>query len=156
MADSIEKMRAVNGKTIYRTKDHWAVLLGPAFLVLLGILSFEARGSQAIVLIILGAVWGIFSYISLQRSEFILTKDRLMIRVGFPVMRSYDIPLKDILFFDSYQPSLGSMLNFGKIILVDSGKRKRYFRMVARPMDFVQKVQAQINAVKHPEKPAKA
>jgi len=37
--------------------------------------------------------------------------------------RSYDIPLTQIELVDTYQPSLGKFLNFGKIILGLAGER---------------------------------
>jgi hypothetical protein len=49
---------------------------------------------------------------------------------------------------DYYQPSLGSMLNFGKIIIVYSGKKRCAIRLVSSPAEFVKEVHQQIIALK--------
>jgi hypothetical protein len=48
---------------------------------------------------------------------------------------------------DYYQPSLGSMLNFGKIIVVYGGKKKCAIRLVSSPAEFVREVHQQIAAL---------
>jgi hypothetical protein len=61
--------------------------------------------------------------------------------------RSYEIDLGRITLVDYYQPSLGSMLNFGKIIIVYNGKKKSAIRLVSSPAEFVREVQQQIVAL---------
>jgi hypothetical protein len=48
---------------------------------------------------------------------------------------------------DFYQPSLGSMLNFGKIIINCKGKKHCAVRFVSCPAEFVREVHQQINAL---------
>jgi hypothetical protein len=79
-----------------------------------------------------------------------------LINVGFPSKRSYAIPLDTITYANCYQPSLGAILNFGKIILVHSGTKKTVFRFVARPAEFVEEVQEAIMATRHVEQPSSA
>ncbi len=146
-------MNLIDGKVsdkedvIYRAKYHWAILLGPILVVILGGLALGSQGYHAAALVAFGLIWGICSYISLQRSEIKLTRNKILINVGFPLKRSYEIDLGKITLVDYYQPSLGSMLNFGKIIIVYNGKKKSAIRLVSYPAEFVREVQQQIVAL---------
>jgi hypothetical protein len=141
---------------IYRAGVHWAVLLGPAFLLFIGWLSLWSQRLPSAVLIASGFIWGAFSYLRLRQFDIVLTNNRLLINVGFPLKRSYAIPLDTITYANCYQPSLGAILNFGKIILVHSGTKKTVFRFVARPAEFVEEVQEAIMATRHVEQPSSA
>jgi len=139
----IEKERIV-----YRTKLHWATLLGPAVLIILAGLWIPSKGMSALVLLALGVMWGVFSSISLQNSEIGITDKRLLLRVGFPLRRSYDILLEKIQMVDVYQPSLGKFLNFGKIIIQSGGGKRYAFRMIASPIEFRDELVRQVNSIR--------
>jgi hypothetical protein len=132
---------------IYRAKCHWAMLLGPMLVIVIGGLTLRSQGYHAMALIAFGLVWGISSYISLYKSDIALTRNRLLINAGFPVRKSYAIPLDKITGIDYYQPALGSMLNFGKIIIVYNEKNKCAIRFVSAPAEFVKEVRQQIIAL---------
>ncbi|MCX5807484.1 MAG: PH domain-containing protein [Proteobacteria bacterium] len=148
-----EYMNSTNDKltqdeaVFYRAKCHWAVLLGPVLVIIIGGLALRSQGYHAIVLIVFGLFWGIFSYIRLSRTEIGLTRNKVLINAGFLLNKSYDIELNEIIFIDYYQPSLGSMLNFGKIMIVYKGKKKCTLRFVSCPAEFVREVQQQIIAL---------
>ena len=142
---SIDSRLAKDETIIFRTRCHWATLLGPMLLIVIGGLALQSQGLHAIALMAFGFLWGTFSYISLQRSELGLTRDRILINSGFPLMKSYDIALNKIVAIDFYQPSLGSMLDFGKIILVYEERSRCVVRFVSSPAEFVTKVRQQIS-----------
>jgi len=116
--NSIDSKLTEEETVIYRSKCHWAIVLGPMLVIIIGGLALKSQGLPAMVLIAFGFLWGIFSYISFYRSEIGLTRKRVLIYAGFPTPKFHEIPLSEIVAFDFYQPSLGSMLNFGKIIIV--------------------------------------
>jgi len=136
-----------NERVLYRAKLHWAILLGPLLVVIIGVLALGSQGIHAMALVAFGLIWGIFSYISLQRSEIELTSNTIFINVGFPLKRLYEISLGKIVLIDYYQPSLGAMLNFGKIIIAYDGKKKSAIRLVSHPAEFVREVHQQISAL---------
>jgi hypothetical protein len=67
-----------------------------------------------------------------------------LINAGFPLLKSYDIPLNKISAIDFYQPSLGSMLDFGKIAIVYGGRSRCIIRFVSSSAKFVTEVRQQI------------
>ena len=132
---------------MYRAQLHWAIILGPILLICIGGLAIKSQGYHAMILVAFGLIWGIFSYINLRRSEIGLSRNKVFINIGYPLKKSFDILLNEIIFVDYYQPTLGSMLNFGKILVMDKRKKKYAFRFVAGPAEFVKEVHHQITAL---------
>jgi len=132
---------------VYRAQLHWAIILGPILLICIGVLALKSQGYHAMILIAFGLIWGILSYINLERSEIGLSRNKVIVNIGFPLKKSFDISLNGIVFVDYYQPTLGSMLDFGKILIMDNKKKKYAFRFVAGPAEFVKAVHRQINAL---------
>jgi hypothetical protein len=147
--------KLINDETIvYRTKCHWAMFLGPILLIIIGGLALQSQGFPAIVLMTFSLAWGIFSYVSLYGSDIALTRKRVLINAGFPLLKTYDIPLSEIVAIDYYQPTLGSMLDFGKLIIVRNRQSRCIIRFVSSPAEFVSEVRQQIISL-NPSSPAK-
>ena len=136
-----------NERVVYRTKLHWAMLLGPGTLMVIGGLSLPSKGLSGLILFGIGFAWAILSTISFQTSEIGITDQRLLLRTGFPMRRTYDIPLTQIELVDTYQPSLGKFLNFGKVILGLEGGKRGAFRMIDSPLEFRAQLEKQVFAV---------
>jgi len=151
---SIDNKLTENQRIIYQAKRHWAVLLGPLCVLFIGWLSLRSKVPQSPALIAFGFIWGMFSYIKSRNFDIVLTNNQLLINVGFPLKRSYPIPLNTITLVDFYQPSLGAILNFGKIIIVHAGIEKKVFRFIARPAEFVKEVQETIMTARRHEQPS--
>jgi hypothetical protein len=130
---------------VYQTRLHWVLFLGPLMLIIVGGLSFPAKGLSALVLAGIGIAWGVISYMKFNYSYIRVTDKRVLICVGFLVRRPYSISLSDISYVDFYQPSLGSMLNFGKITIIHGKKFKSVFRMVSSPGELVTAVRGQLS-----------
>ena len=143
---SIDSRLTEDEPIIYRTKCHWAILLGPIVVIIIGGLALKSQGLHAIVLMAFGFLWGTFSYLSLLGSELGVTGKRLLINAGFPIVRRYEIAIREIVAIDYYQPTLGSMLDFGKIIIVHDRKSRSVVKFVSSPAEFVTKVRRQITA----------
>lgn len=140
---------------MYRTNRHWAILLGPALLTLLGLISYGSKGYSSYVILAFGIVWGVISYISLNKTNIRLESDLSMLFIdpGLPWLKKRELKFADIVAVDFYQPSLGSMLNFGKIIVVDNRNRKYIYRFISAPAQFVREAHQRIMAQRQPESP---
>ena len=132
-------------KPLYETGCHWAILLGPLLLTFLGVLSLS-QGRAALVVIAFGVLWILTSLHYLTKLEIALTDNEVVVRPGLPWMKSRQLKFADVIAFDFYQPSLGSMLNFGKVIIVDKQKKKYIYRFVAAPAQLVQEAHQRIMA----------
>lgn len=146
--DSIDSRLTAGETIIYRTKCHYAVFGGPLLLIILGGLALQAQGWHAVALMVFGFIYGIFSYLSFCRSEMGLTQTRLLMNAGFPLVKSFDVPLDKLTVVDYSQPALGAMLNFGKLIIATDERSQRVIRFVASPAQFVAQVRQQAAAIR--------
>ncbi len=145
--NSIDSRPTEDEPIIYRARCHWAILLGPMLVIIIGGLALRSQGRHAMALMAFGFLWGTLSYLSLLRSELGVTGKRIFVNAGFPIVKRYEIAIRDIGAIDFYQPALGSMLDFGKIIIVHNGKSRSVVRFVSSPAEFVTKVRGRITAL---------
>ncbi len=146
----IDDKPAMDETVIYRTKCHGAMMLGPIVVVIIGCLALRSQGFNAGVLIAFGLIWGALAYNILRRSHLELTRSGVSITAGFPVPVHYDIPTARIEAIDFYQPALGSMLDFGKVLIVDKQRGKSIIKFVSGPAEFVMRVREQLIALAAP------
>ena len=131
-------------RILYQAKLHWVLFLGPAMLIVLGGLWIPAKGLSALVFVVIGLAWGVLSYRKYYNSYIHVTNKKVVICTSFLMKRPYRIPLADIGYVDFYQPSLGAILNFGKITIVHGDKYKSVFRMVSSPGNLVAVLKEQV------------
>ena len=74
-------------------------------------------------------------------TELVITDNRILIQRWFFVTKSYDFAIADTIDVEIYQPALGKLLNFGKIIIHLPKKRRVSFRLVIAPVLFMMKFQ---------------
>jgi hypothetical protein len=121
------------------------VFLGPSVVLAIGGLLVASRAPDAVGVMAFGLFWGVLSCISYSRSVIGLRQDGLVICAGFPLPRSYRFPLDQIEAVQFYQPALGSMLDFGKVV-VRCGRNSRVIRFVSSPAAFVAEVRQRIDS----------
>ncbi len=131
-------------RILYRTTLHWAVLLGPAMLFIIGGLSVRPRMILALIMIGLAVIWGLFCIRNLRTSEFVLTESKLVIRIGFLLKRFYEIPYTKLANADFVKPALGVMMGFGKVMILRKDNKTIAFRLVAKPDELAEKLKKEI------------
>jgi len=137
MTGSAEKQEKTEN-ILYRTTVHWAALFGPAMLFIIGGVSVRSRMVPALVMLGVAVLWGVLSIRNLRMSEFVLTDSKLMVRVGFPLTRSYELPYTELAGADFFKPALGVMMGFGKVMILRKDNKTVVFRLVAKPDDLVE------------------
>jgi uncharacterized membrane protein YdbT with pleckstrin-like domain len=113
-------------------------------LIIIGGLSYPGKGLPALVPFGVGFVWGVVAYSSFKSSSIRLTNQRVIVHIGALFKKHYAIPFSDITMVDIHQPSLGAMLNFGKIVIIHGGKYRSAFRMIASAAEFVTKLNEKV------------
>lgn len=135
-----------NEKIVYRTGLHWVMFLGPVMLLFLAGISIPSKGMSAIVLFVVATIWVFLSHASLQNTEFGITNSRVLLWTGFPWRRLRDIALVEIADAAVYQPALGKLLNFGKVVIVPVVGRRISRRLINAPYEFLTNLREQVDA----------
>jgi len=145
-------------EVITRTHLHWIILIKPvllAFLIgglaglVLGLIlsGFNIGGAVPWVILLAfgGAVIaGVISWFVVQSSEFALTDKRVLIKVGIIERKSVELILNKLEAIRVDQTVPGRILNFGTLDITGTGGTRETFYNIARPIEFRNRVQAQI------------
>lgn len=160
----------VPGETlIYKTRHHWAVLLGPALVavllfaagvsLLVGLYaekngkggqgannSAATEGMTAAGAILLVAAIATFAYGLAKRNatEMAVTNRRVLIKTGMASRRTLDLMLSRVESIGVEETFLGRMLGYGSVIVRGTGGTPEPFVMIAHPQEFRRNVQEQI------------
>ena len=145
-----DKLRG-NEKIVYRVGLHWVMFLGPAIFIFLAGISIPASGTPAIVLFIIAMLWAVLSYVALLNTEFVVTNNRLLIWTVFPWKKMYDIALVEIVNASVYEPSLGKLLNFGRITIVLNNGKRISRRLVSGPYELLKHLSQQVETARGKE-----
>ena len=140
-----------NEKIVYRVGLHWVMFLGPAIFIFLAGISIPASGTPAVVLFIIAILWAALSYVVLLNTEFVVTNNRLLIWTVFPWKKLYDIAFVEIANASVYEPSLGKLLNFGRITIVLNNGKRISRRLVSGPYELLKHLSQQVEIARGKE-----
>ena len=135
-------------KIVYHAGLHWVILGGPAILLFLSGISISTKGMSAMILFAIALAWGILSYVILQNNEFVITNNRLLVWTVFPWKKLKSVAFAEIANMGVSQPTLGKLLNFGKITIVLSSKKSITHRMVNSPYELLMPLQQLVESAR--------
>jgi uncharacterized membrane protein YdbT with pleckstrin-like domain len=142
----IDKNLMDGEQIIYRTKLHWIVFLGPIILFVIGIFaSYKEASAVGGISIFLAIIWVIAAAISRVTSEFGISNNRVLIKVGWIKRNSLETLLTKVEGIQVEQGILGRILNFGTIIVRGTGGTHNPFKKIADPFTFRKIAQEQIS-----------
>ena len=132
----------IAGETVaYRTQLHWIIFLWPAVFLIFAVIGFVGRQGYGAGALLVGLVWGLYSYIRFSSSEFGVTNRRVLIKVGFIRRHSLELLLSKVEGIGVDQGILGRVLGYGTINVTGTGGTKEPFRNIAAPLEFRRMVQ---------------
>lgn len=138
---SIDDNLKENERVTFRTGLHWVIFGGPLILLFMAGLSIPSKGMPAIILLIVATIWTLLATRSLQMTDIAITNNRIFVKRWFALKKLFDISIAEIVDVEIYQPALGKLLNFGKIIVHLPNKKRISFRLVSDPVTFLMKFQ---------------
>lgn len=146
----IEKYLMNGESVVYRTTLHWIVFLWPAVWIVLGIMLFASGtsdvGAFGSILILIGIITGISSFINYKTSEFGITNKRIIAKSGCIRRHSLELLLKKVEGVEVDQSILGRIIGSGSIIIHGTGGTKNPFHKIHSPLEFREKANGQIEA----------
>ena len=121
----------------YQTKLHWIIYLNP--ILLLGIpLLFSFLGLyQPMVIgifVIISLGWGIAEYIRYQFTSLTVKPRQVVFKTGVLVQQTIDLPMGKIETIDVRQTIVGTLFNYGDIIITGSGGSRQVMGPIASPL----------------------
>jgi len=161
---SYVRSNLVPGETvIYETRLHWIVMLGhlivgclllalPGALLLYyahnqtGIDSKELHLMEggAAVLLISGIIVTLVGMVRRNATEMAVTNRRVVIKTGLASRKTIEMLLNKVESIEVSETTAGRMLGYGTVVVIGTGGTSEPFHKVARPLEFRNQVQHQI------------
>ncbi|MHB1844603.1 MAG: PH domain-containing protein [Deltaproteobacteria bacterium] len=121
-------------KIRYKAELHWMIYVGPAILCV----------------VLIGFPLLLWQWIRATTSEFAITNQRVMIKVGFISRKSLELKLNKVESIGVDQGILGRVLNYGAIVVVGTGGTRERFPMIKDPLGFRKAVNDATEALQSP------
>lgn len=124
-------------KILYESRLHWVIFMMPVTLIVgsLLIFIFAYRFYQiGLMLLAVGVGVGITYWFTYKFSIFQILSNGVRIKSGIFVKESTNVPFKSIETIDIRQNVLGSMLNYGTLMIRGSGGSYNYMHHLQDPL----------------------
>lgn len=138
-------------RVLYSTQPHWVIFLMPLGIVLFGALVLAIHPLffyPSMMVIGVGLVGCLLTYISYQFTRFEVTNLRYIRRYGFISRSTSTLILTRIESVDVIQGVAGRLLGFGKIVITGIGGSHDVVLNVPRPFHFRAQLQAAMHKVR--------
>ncbi len=122
---------------VYQARLHWIIFFWPVILLCLGGflgLRFTQLREVAIFFILFAVLWGLMVWITYQYSSLTIKKTQVILRTGFLVRNTMDIPLSKIESIDIRRSLLGSLLHYGSVVITGTGGSRQSVNYLNRPL----------------------
>jgi len=144
----IENNLMIGENILYRARLHWVVFVWSVIWFIVATM-FLGRGGEAAatagaLFMLIAVAKAISSFISLSTSEFAVTNQRVIAKVGFIRRNSIEIFLGKIEAIEVNQDILGRILGYGSITVSGTGGTRDPFYNIADPLELRRKIQEQI------------
>jgi uncharacterized membrane protein YdbT with pleckstrin-like domain len=124
---------------VYLARLHWILFMGPALLFLFAVatqvlVNYRPLEPMITLLMVFAAAWAATIWVTYHFSSLTIKKKQLILRTGFFVRQTIDIPLLRIESIDIRQSILGSLLHYGSLVIIGTGGSRQYMHNLAKPL----------------------
>jgi len=112
---------------------------------MIGVGLVQASGGlifSGVVVLALGAVFGLAAFIKMSTSEFVVTNRRVIIKVGWLRRSSFELLLPKVESIAVDQSILGRIFGFGSIGVRGTGGSREWFPNIYAPLELRRSVQS--------------
>lgn len=126
-----------NDGIIYKANLHWVIFVWPVvlfcFAIYIGI-KFSPLEKVALAFGAFAIFWEVIVWLTYQCSYLIIKKSQVILYTGIFVRHTLDISLSKIESVDIRQSVLGSILQYGSLIITGTGGTRQYVHLLAKPL----------------------
>jgi hypothetical protein len=168
----ISKTLVPGEKVVYTTRLHWIVMLGHIFgAVVLWVMggyvlwyayahaqmeatSRHVAGFGGAALLVCGLIVLLAGSIRRNATEMAVTTRRVVVKTGLASRRTIEMLLNKVETIEVTEPGMGRVLGYGSITMIGTGGTSEGFHKIARPLEFRNAAQQQIERLMPGEAPA--
>jgi uncharacterized membrane protein YdbT with pleckstrin-like domain len=147
----VDRHLLADERVAHRTRLHWVLFIGPAVLVLVGIVAAAVAGKEwgygaaipGAAIVAIGLAMMATRVVRVWSSEFAVTTMRVVMKVGLVAIHTDEILLQKVETIAVDQGIWGRLLRFGTLTITGTGGAREPFRYVRDPLAFRRAVQEQ-------------
>ncbi len=144
-------------KVVYRAHLHGIVYASAVVVAVVGLLFWiGVSWGAGLAFLFVAAVGWLGAYIKVRNSEFVVTDQRVLIKVGWLQRRSLETFLSKVEGIGVEQGLDGRMWGYGTIIVTGTGGTHERFTRIADPLEFRKQIQEQTATTQRTRTPVEA
>lgn len=122
---------------VYQARLHWILFFGPVILVVLAwIMNFYMRAPHELGWAVgaMAVIWEFVVWLTYHFSFLNIKKNRIVMCSGILVRQTVDIPMNKIESIDIRQSILGSILQYGSLVITGTGGTRQSINFINKPL----------------------
>ena len=126
-----------DSNTVYQARLHWILFFWPAVLFCFGIflsLKFQSLHQVALFFVGFSIIWGGMMWVTYQFSSLTIKKKQVILCTGVLVRKTLDFPLNKIESIDIRQSLLGSVFQYGSVVITGTGGSRQLINYLSKPL----------------------
>lgn len=132
---------------VYQARLHWVIFLGPVALVtLIWIMNHYLRAPYQLRWGIgtLAVIWELILWLTYHFSFLNIKKNRVVMCSGILVRQTVDIPMDKIESIDIKQSILGSIFQYGSLVITGTGGTRQFIHFLNKPLTCRRYIESQM------------
>jgi len=126
-----------NQRVVYQARLHWILFVWPFLLLLIGLwlsFSFVSFRELGLMTVLIAIAWGFLMWLTYQFSSLTIKERQVILRSGILVRQTIDIPLTKIESIDIRQSIVGSLFQYGSLLITGTGGTRQWMGYIAKPL----------------------
>lgn len=122
---------------VYQARLNWVIFFWPVVMLCLATylgVSYTDFYYPSLILAGIGFIWFIITWFTYQFSSLTIKKNQVIVRTGFLVRQTIDIPLSKVESVNIYQSIIGSLFQYGSLIITGTGGTRQFIKFLNRPL----------------------
>jgi len=122
---------------VYQARLHWIFFLWPLVLLCFAVyigLEYEEFYQPSLFIALISIIWLFMMWLNYQFSSLTIKKNQVILRTGILVRQTIDIPLNKIESIDIRQSIIGSMLQYGSLVITGTGGTRQMVNYLNKPL----------------------
>ena len=139
----IESNLLPDEEVVYKVRLHWKIFLKSFFIIVVGILLLAVQAIFGGIVIFVGLLVALQTFIEYKTSEFGVTTKRIIIKVGLLRRKTLELLLRQVEAISVEQTVLGRIFGFGSLTLTGTGGVREVFHNISSPLEFRKRIHGQ-------------
>ena len=124
---------------VHKAGLHWVLFLGPFLLLFITLCigftqTYQPLRFLALFFMVFSWIWGVIVWVTYRFSSLTIKKKQVILRTGFLVRQTLDIPMARIESIDIRQTLFGSLFQYGSLVITGTGGSRQVINYISKPL----------------------